>query len=289
MYPAAFEYHRAGTAEEAVALLTRYADDAKLLAGGHSLIPLLKLRFAQPAHLIDVRHIGALHGIRESGGCVVIGAATTHWKVATSDVIRRLVPIVAEAAALIGDPQVRNMGTIGGSLAHADPAADLPAVMLAVGAELVALGPKGSRTIKADEFFVDLLTTALAPNEIVTEIRIPVPAAGTGGAYEKYPHPASRYALAGAAVVVRVAGGAIAEARVGITGVSTKAVRATAVERALAGARADADAVRTAASHAGDGLELRSDTFGSADWRCAVLIACTRHAIERAVARATGR
>lgn len=282
MYPASFEYHRAGSVDEAVALLAKYGDDAKLIAGGHSLIPLLKLRFARPAHLIDVRHVHALHGITRADGAIVIGAATTHWMVSSSDVVRASLPIVAEAAALIGDPQVRNMGTIGGSLAHADPAADLPAVMLAVGAEMVATGPGGSRTIRADDFFVDLLTSALAPNEVLTQVRLPLPPAGTGGAYEKYPHPASRYALVGVAAVLTLAGGTVKSARVALTGVSSKATRAPAVERALVGKKADAATVDAAASHVADGLDLRSDTFGTAEWRRAIAVEHARRALGRA-------
>lgn len=282
MYPASFEYHRAGSVEEAVSLLSEYGDDAKLIAGGHSLIPLLKLRFARPAHLIDVRHIHALHGIAQADGAIVIGAATTHWMVASSDLLRKSLPIVSEAAALIGDPQVRNMGTIGGSLAHADPAADLPAVMIAVGAEMLATGPKGSRTIQADDFCVDLLTSALAPNEVLTQVRLPLPAAGTRGAYEKYPHPASRYALVGVAAMLTVADGAVTRARVALTGVSSKAARAPAVEKALVGKKADSATLDAAASHIADGLDLRSDTFGTAEWRRAIAVEYTRRALGRA-------
>src|ERR671923_2043375 len=205
MYPASFEYHRAGSVDEAVALLGQYGEDAKLLAGGHSLIPLVRFRFARPGHLIDVRKIPGLAGVREESNAIVIGAGTTHRQVATSSVLWSRLPIVAEAAAIIGDPLVRNMGTIGGSLAHADPGADLPAVMLAVSAEIMLVGPTGRRSVKADDFFIGLLETAIKPNEVLTEIRVPVPGARTGGAYEKFPHPASRYAVVGAAAVVRLA------------------------------------------------------------------------------------
>src|SRR5688500_16020973 len=167
MYTAPFEYHRARSVEEAVALLGKHGDDAKLLAGGHSLIPLLKLRFAQPRHLIDVRRIPNLSGIREDGEAIVIGAATTHAQVERSSVAERL-QILAEAASQIGDPLVRNMGTVGGSLAHADPGADWPAVMLALGAEFRVFGPRGARTIQADDFFLDILSTALEAAEILT-------------------------------------------------------------------------------------------------------------------------
>src|SRR5690349_4266928 len=167
MYPAPFEYHRAATVDEAIALLTQYADDGKLIAGGHSLLPVMKLRFAQPSHLIDIRRVPELAGIREEGGAVRIGATTTHAAVAASDVIRQRVPMLAEAAGQIADAQVRNMGTIGGSLAHADPAADLPAVTLALGAELRAVGRGGPRTISIDEFFTGMFSSALASDEVL--------------------------------------------------------------------------------------------------------------------------
>lgn len=288
MYPAAFEYHRAGSVEEAVALLGKYEDDAKLLAGGHSLIPLLKLRFAQPRHLIDVRRIPGLAGIGEEEGAIVIGAATTHWMLQSSELLRRRLPIIPEAASQIGDAQVRNMGTIGGSLAHADPAADLPAVMLATGAELTAVGPGGARTIAASDFFVDLLTTALAPTEVLTRIRIPVSTSGMGSAYEKYPHPASRYALVGVAAMLTMSGGTIARARVAVTGVGTHATREQGVEAALEGERATEAVLAAAAGRAVEGVDLRSDVHGSAEWRRGLAIAHTRRALARAAARAGG-
>ncbi|HEX6533116.1 MAG TPA: xanthine dehydrogenase family protein subunit M [Gemmatimonadaceae bacterium] len=285
MYPAPFEYHRPASVEEAVALLGAHGD-AKLLAGGHSLIPLLKLRFAQPAHLIDVRRIPGLAGIGERDGAIVIGAATTHAALARSELLARVLPIVPEAASQIGDAQVRNMGTIGGSLAHGDPAADLPAVMLATDAELTAVGPHGPRTIPADAFFVDLLTTALEPTEVLTRVRIPLPASATGGAYEKYPHPASRYALVGVAVMLTVSGGTIARARVAITGVGARATREGAVERALTGERPSDALFASAAEHVAEGVELRSDVHGSAEWRRGLAVAYTRRALTRAAARA---
>ena len=287
MYPAPFEYHRAASAGDAVALLEEYKDqDAKLLAGGHSLIPLLKLRFAQPHHLIDVRHIAALHGIQDADTAIVIGAATTHWMVQSSPVIARRVPMLAEAAAKIGDPQVRNMGTIGGSLAHADPAADLPAVILALGARLSVLGPRGARVIAADDFFVDLLTTALAPDEILTDVRVPVTSSGTGGAYEKYPHPASGYALVGVASRLTLRAGVVESARVALTGVGTKPLRARGVETVLTGQTPDAATIARAALEAAAGLDLRSDAVGTAEWRRAVLTAYATRAIARSADRA---
>jgi len=288
MYPEPFEYHRAGTAQEAVSLLARYGEEARLLAGGHSLLPLMKLRLAEPKHLIDVRRIPGLSGVKEERDALVIGAATPHHTLESSPLVRQRLPILAEAAAQIGDVQVRNLGTIGGSLAHADPAADLPAVMLALGAELVALGPKGLRTIPVDDFFVKLLTTSLAPGEMLTEVRIPFPPSGSGGAYEKFPHPASRYAIVGVAAMVTVTGGKVSAARIGITGVAAKAFRAKAAEAALAGKAPDEEAVSAAAAKATEGLAVRSQPqMTEAYWR-SLTVTFTRRALTRAAKRATG-
>ncbi|HEX6966215.1 MAG TPA: xanthine dehydrogenase family protein subunit M [Gemmatimonadaceae bacterium] len=286
MYPAPFEYHVAGSIDEAIALLARYEDDAKLLAGGHSLIPLLKLRFAQPAHLIDVRKIPGLAGVREVDGAIVIGATTTHWMLESSDLLKKKLPIIPEAASQIGDVQVRNMGTIGGSLAHADPAADLPAVMLALEAQLTAVGPNGSRTIPAHDFFVGLLTSALEPHEVLTQIRIPIPPAGTGSAYVKYPHPASRFALVGVAAVLTLDGGTIERARVAITGMGPTVARLTGVEQALTGKSADAATLAAGAQHASDSIETRDDLQGSAAYKAQLARVYTRRALVRAVERA---
>jgi aerobic carbon-monoxide dehydrogenase medium subunit len=287
MYSAPFEYHRAGSVDEAVALLGQYGDDAKLLAGGHSLIPLLKLRFARPGHLIDVRRIPGFSGIREDGNAIVIGAGTTHRQIATSSVLWSTLPIVAEAAAIIGDPLVRNMGTIGGSLAHADPGADLPAVMLAADGELVLAGPAGRRSVKADEFFVGLLTTAMQPNEVLTEIRIPVPAARTGGAYEKFPHPASRYAVVGAAAAVRLGDASVAtQVRVAVTGLGTHAFRATAVEQAIKGRAPNEAVLSTAAGRVVEGVELRADSTFDAEYRRELAAVYVKRALVRALERA---
>jgi len=286
MYPAPFEYHRASTAHEAVALLGRYGSEAKLLAGGHSLLPLVKLRFAEPKHLIDVRRVPGLSGVREEGGALVIGAATPHAVLETSPLVQQKLPILSEAAAQIGDPQVRNMGTIGGSLVHADPAADLPAVMLATGATLEALGPKGPRTLPIDTFFFKLFTTMLGPDELLTAIRIPLPGPGTGGAYEKFPHPASRYAIVGAAVQLTLQGGRVSTVRIGITGVAQKAYRAAAAEAALTGEAPDAAAIAGAAARATEGIAVRADPqMSEAYWR-SLATTFTRRALQRAAKRA---
>jgi carbon-monoxide dehydrogenase medium subunit len=286
MYPAPFEYHRASSAQEAVVLLGRYGAEAKLLAGGHSLIPLLKLRLAEPTHLIDVRRIPGLVGVREVGGVLVVGAATPHATLETSPLVRERLPMLSEAAGQIGDPQVRNMGTLGGSLAHADPAADLPAVMLALGATLVALGPKESRTIAIDDFFLKLFTTALGAGELLTEIRIPLPGTGTGGAYEKFPHPASRFAIVGVAAQLTLQGGKVSAARIGVTGLAAKAFRATAAEAALMGKVPDEAAIRAAAAKASEGVAVRADPrMGEAYWR-SLATTFSRRALQRAAMRA---
>ncbi len=288
MYPASFEYHRVATVEEAVGLLTRHKDDAKLLAGGHSLIPMMKLRLAQPKHLVDIGRVNGLSGIREEGGHFVIGALTTHYAVESSAAIKQKCPMLSEAAAMIGDPQVRNYGTVGGSVAHSDPAADWPAVMLALGAEIKAVGPKGARTIKVDDFFKDLFTTALGPDEVLTEIRIPTGGHG-GAAYMKHPHPASRFAVCGVAAAVAFDGtGKCTAARVGVTGVGSKAVRAKGVEAALVGKTLDAAAISAAAQKAADGIDINADLQGSVEYKAHLTRVYARRALERAVERAKG-
>jgi carbon-monoxide dehydrogenase medium subunit len=288
MYPASFEYHRAASVEEAVGLLARFKDDAKLLAGGHSLIPMMKLRLAQPKHLIDIGRVNGLSGIREDGGHLVIGALATHHAVESNASIKQKCPMLAEAAALIGDPQVRNHGTVGGSLAHADPAADWPAVMLAMGAEFRAVGPKGSRSIPAKDFFKDLFTTALGADEVLTEIRIPT-GGHSGAAYAKHPHPASRFAVVGVAAAVTLdKSGKCTDAHVGITGVGSHAVRAKGVEGALAGKTPDAATIGAAAQKAADGIEINADLQGSIEYKAHLTRVYARRAIEKAVERAKG-
>jgi carbon-monoxide dehydrogenase medium subunit len=288
MYTAPFEYHRARSVEEAVSLLGQHGDDAKLLAGGHSLIPLLKLRFAQPRHLIDVRKIPNLAGIREDGGAIVIGAATTHAQMERSSVAVRRLPILAEAASQIGDPLVRNVGTVGGSLAHADPGADWPAVMLALSAEFRVIGPRGARTILADDFFLDILTTALESTEMLTEIRIPSPEARSGGAYAKFRHPASGYALIGVAAQLSLgARNTIRDARVAVTGVGTRATRARATEQALTGTTGDDASIVTASRRITEGLEPRADAQGSVAYKHHLAAAYARRAIAKAIERAS--
>ena len=287
MYPAPFEYHRAESVDEALALLAQFGDDSKLIAGGHSLLPVMKLRFAQPAHLIDIRRVSDLAGIREEDGALRIGATTTHAAIAGSDVIRHRALVLAEAAARIGDAQVRNMGTIGGSLAHADPAADLPAVALALGAELRAVGRRGARTIPVDDFFTGMFASALAPDEVLVEVRVPFLPARSAGAYEKYPDPASGYAVVGVAAVVMLGGAGVVErARVAMTGLGPRAVRLTRVEEALAGKAPTPEQIEAAATQATAGLELRDGVGGDAAYKTNLAAVYARRALTRAVARA---
>ena len=249
MYPSSFDYSAPSTVEEAVRLLAEHGENAKLLAGGHSLLPLMKLRFTQPAHVVDLRRIPRLRGVRRDGASLVIGAMTTYTELASSAEIRDAAPIITDAASQIGDPQVRNRGTIGGSLAHADPNADLPAVMLALGATLIAAGPSGRRAISADEFFVGLFTTALSGGELLTEIRVPIPASRSGGAYVKHPQPASRFALVGVAATVELErmSTRVQRARIAVTGLGNTPLRAIAIEEALTGRPLDAETIRSAA------------------------------------------
>src|SRR5262245_22234270 len=284
MYPAAFDYHRAGSIKEVLDLLGKYKDDAKLLAGGHSLLPAMKLRLARPAHLVDLAKVPGLTGIKEDGGSIAIGAMTTHWAVESSALVKSKCGVLAQAAGMIGDPMVRNLGTIGGSLAHADPAADYPASIIALGAEMVAEGPKGKRTIKADDFFKGLLTTALGPDEILTEVRVPVLGANVGAAYLKFPHPASRFAVVGVAAVLTMDGAKVSKAGIGITGAGTKAVRAKGVEAGLTGKSLDAATIQAAADKAPDGVDVQADLQGSVEYKQHLLKVFARRSIEAAAA-----
>ena len=285
--PAAFDYHPAKTVDEALTLLQQYGDDAKLLAGGHSLLPLMKLRLAQPGHLIDIGRIDGLAYIREENGVVAVGAMTTYVMLENSDIIRRHFALLPEGIAVIGDPQVRNRGTIGGSIAHADPAADMPGIVLALKADILVQSPNGVRTIKADDFFTGTFETALQPDEIVTEIRFAIPPARTGSAYMKLENKASHYAVAGCAAVVTLdTDGTCTSASVVITGVSVKAHRASGVESVLVGKKLDEPAVAGAATHATEGIELVEDIHGSKAYRGQMAVVMARRAILRAAERA---
>ena len=285
MIPAEFQYHSPKTLDEALKLLADHGDDAKLLAGGHSLLPAMKLRLASFGHLVDLGRIAGLDGIKEDGGTIAIGALATHYKLESSELLRSKCPLLSECAAAIGDVQVRNRGTMGGSLAHADPAADYPAAIVALDAEIVVRGPKGSRTIKATDFFVDLLTTSLAAGEIVTEVRVKPFAAKTGSAYVKVPQPASGFAVVGVAAIVTLDGsGKIASARVGVTGAAAKGYRAQSTEAALTGK--GVDAIAAAADQATAGVETNGDLFASAEYRAHLANVTARRAIQKAVERA---
>ena len=285
--PAAFDYHVAKSVDEAIALMQQYGDDAKFLAGGHSLLPTMKLRLAQPAHLIDLGRIQGLSYIREEDGAVAVGAMTTYVTIGNSDVIRQNFPILPEAISSIGDQQVRNRGTIGGSVAHSDPAADLPGVVLALKADILVQGANGIRTIKADDFFQDLFQTALEPGEVITEIRFAKPAARTGSAYEKLPNKASHYAVVGCAAVVTLdTDGTCTSASVVITGASVKPTRASAVEAALVGKKLDAATIAAATSNAADGMEMVGDIHGSKEYRAQMAGVMAKRAIARAAERA---
>jgi aerobic carbon-monoxide dehydrogenase medium subunit len=288
MIPAQFEYQAPTSVDAAIKALSSLGDRAKVVAGGHSLIPIMKLRLAQPEVLVDIGRIGELRYVRVDGDRLAIGALTTHSDVVRSGSVRESVPVLAETASEIGDQQVRNRGTIGGSLAHADPAADYPATILALDAEIVAQGPNGRRTIKATDFFTGLLETALAADELIVEVRLPVQGQGSGGTYLKMPNKASHYAVVGVAAVARVDGGKLASLAVGVTGAGARPTRASAVEQALTGQVPSADAIARAAESAADGIDLLSDIHGSADYRAHITRVYTRRAIEEAVRRAGG-
>lgn len=297
MIPEAFEYHLPKSVEEASRLAAQFGADGKVLAGGHSLIPMMKLRLATPKHLIDIGRISELSYIRplENGTPrIEIGALTTHYQIESSEVLKARCPLMPEAAREIGDAQVRNKGTLGGSLAHADPAGDWPAVVLALGAEIRAVSGRGERWIPADQFFVDLLTTALEPDEILTAVRVPALAAApaesrTGHAYVKLHQPASGFAIVGVAAHVTLSeSGSVGEVGVGVTGVGAKAYRAAAVENALRGKSPSAKRLEEAASHAADGVLANADLYASSDYRAHLARVYTRRALEKAVERASG-
>ena len=283
MIPTAFEYERATSLDDALAKLTAAGSAGKLIAGGHSLVPLMKLRLSEPTVLIDIAHIPDLAGIREAGGRIEIGAGTTHHDVATSALLRDRCPVAAEAAATIGDQQVRNRGTLGGSLAHADPAADYPAVMLALDADLHLKGPNGWRVVKAGDFFQGMLTVDLAPDEILAKVTFaPVRTA----AYAKLHQRASRFAIVGVAAALAVTDGTLSSARIGLTGASSSPSRLENVEAALTGRAANSGTFSAAAQVAGDGIEdLNDDIHAGADYRRAMVRVFTRRALDGALAR----
>jgi aerobic carbon-monoxide dehydrogenase medium subunit len=267
MIPAKFEYTRPASVDEAVRALADGGEDAKVIAGGQSLLPLLRLRLSFPDLLVDVGGVDGLRGVRDEGGSLWIGALTTHDEVVHDPAIAAHCGLLSEAAGMVADPAVRHRGTLGGSLAHADPAGDLPAVALALDATLIARGPGGEREIPAGDFFLDYLTTALEPGEILTGVRIPKLGEGWGYRYEKFHRTAQAWAIVGVAAVARRANGHVAEARIGLANMGSVPVRAAAAESAAAGSEASRDALRSAAQRADEGTNPPADLHGAPDYR----------------------
>ena len=265
MIPVAFDYVRPGSVEEAVSALSSAGDDAKILAGGQSLLPVLRLRLADPGVIIDLGGISALRGIRVDGDALVVGAMATHAEVAASSLVQAEAPLVAAVARTVGDRQVRHRGTMGGSIAHADPAGDLPTAAVALDATMVLVGPNGQRSVAARDFFTDIFTTAMAPDEVLVEVRYPR-TPGWTARYEKFHRTAQAWALVGVAAAVRRENGSIAEARIAFTNMGSTPVRASGVESALAGA-SDVGTVKAAAARAGEATSPPSDIHGSAEYR----------------------
>jgi carbon-monoxide dehydrogenase medium subunit len=284
MFPAKFSYAAPTSLQEAVGLLDD--PDAKILAGGHSLLPLMKLRLAQPRLLVDIGRIPGLSYVRREDGMLAIGAMTTYRDIEQSAEVHQAAPVLAEAVHEVGDPQVRAKGTLAGSLAHADPAGDTPAVALALGGTVRAVGPNGERDLDLDSFFVDMLTTALQEKEIIREVRLRAQPAGAGASYHKFDQPASHYALTGVCAVVSVSGGTISSARIGVTGVGPKAYRPSAVEQALVGKSVDEEAVRGAVQSVADGIDVQGDIHASPEYRAHLARVLTRRAVLDAAKRA---
>jgi aerobic carbon-monoxide dehydrogenase medium subunit len=290
MIPAAFEYHSPGSISEATALLARLGEDAKVLSGGQSLIPLMKLRLSSPRHVVDINGIGGLDGVREANGFLRIGALTRESDLEESEVVRARYPLLHDTCKVIADPLVRNLATVGGNLAHADPANDHPATMLALGAEVVAVGPKGERTIPIASFFTGPFATSLRPDEILTEIRIPATPARSGGAYVKLERKVGDFATAAVAVyVVLSAGGTCDQVGIGLTNVGLTPIKATQAEAALKGKRPDAATIKQAAELAAAAAQPSDDLRGSAEYKKDLVRVLTARALRRAVERAEGR
>jgi carbon-monoxide dehydrogenase medium subunit len=285
MIPPSFDYHAPRTVQDAVGLLTQLGSDAKLLAGGHSLLPMMKLRFAQPAHLIDLNRIDELRGVADHGDYVVIGAMTVENDLIESPVLRAKVPLLSEAATLIADPQVRNRGTIGGDIAHGDPANDHPALALALDASFSLQGPEGRRDVKADDFFLGIYTTALAEDEILVSIRVPAFAARTGWAYEKLKRKTGDWATAGAAVVLRLQAGVVSHVRIALTNVAPTAIRVATAEDALLGQALTDASINAAAEAAMAACDPAEDLRGDIEYKTAMAGQMLKRAIRAAAAR----
>ena len=287
MIPPAFDYLRPATIPEAIALLQQYGDDAKILSGGQSLIPMMKLRLARPAYLIDINRIAGLSYVKEEGGHLKIGGLTREAELESSPLIQSKYPIILDTARVIADPQVRNMATVAGNLAHGDPANDHPATMLALGAKVVATGLSGVRVIPIGEFFVSLFTTALAQNEIVTEIQIPVPPARSGGAYFKLERKVGDFATAAVAAQITLdAGGVCQQAGIGLTNVGPTPIKATKAEDFLRGKKLDEATLRQAAQLASEAAQPSADLRGPAEYKKALVKELAFRALSRAVERA---
>lgn len=282
MIPQSFEYSAPKTLDEALQLVNQ---GGKPLAGGMSLVPMMKLRLAAPEQLVDIGRIKELNYIREEGGALHLGAATTHYDVESSALVRAKCPLLAETAAAIGDVQVRNMGTIGGSIAHADPAADYPAALQALVAKLVLKGAKSERTVMASDFFLEAFATALESGEIVREVIVPVESAGAGTSYQKMAQPASGFAMVGVAARLQRSGGKIHSVRIGVTGLSNRSYRATAAERALEGKSGSASEIQNAAALVTQGADANSDLHASADYRRHLAVVYATRALVAALAR----
>ncbi|HEY3262341.1 MAG TPA: xanthine dehydrogenase family protein subunit M [Pseudonocardiaceae bacterium] len=283
MIPAAFDYKAPTTVDEAVRAISEAGEDGKVMAGGQSLLPVLRLRMAAPETVIDLGRVAGLSGVREDGDALVIGAMTTHYEITRDPMIATHAELLARTMATVADPQIRHRGTFGGALAHADPAGDIGAAVVAMDAEMVVAGMTGRRTVPASEFFVDYFTTALEADELLVEVRVPK-LTGWGAHYEKFNRTAQAWSIVAVAATVRVDGGTIAEARVGLTNMGPTPVRARAVEQALVGAPATADSIRSAAEHAAEGTSPPSDANADADYRRHLAGVLTR----RAVAAAAG-
>jgi len=278
MIPAAFDYHAPATVEEAVRLLGSSGDDVKVLAGGQSLLPVLKMRLAAPEAVIDLGRVRGLTGVREEGDRLVIGAMTPHSDVEADPLVASHAALLAKASQTVADPQVRHRGTFGGALVHADPAGDLPAPALAMDAEFVIAGPGGTRTVAAEDFFVDLFTTAVGDDEILTEVRVPK-LTGWAAHYEKFTRVAQQWSIVAVGATVRVEDGVIAQARIGLTNMGTRPVRARAVEQALIGTPVQADAIARVVAGVAEGTEPPTDTNGDADYRRHLASVLARRAV----------
>ncbi len=288
MIPPSFEYHAPGSVDDAIALLSQYGDEAKILAGGHSLLPMMKLRFAEPEHLVDLNNIEALKGVCEDGDTIVIGSMTSENEIIASTILQEKCPLLPEAAKQIADPQVRNRGTIGGDIAHGDPGNDHPALMLALNASFTLQGPNGTREIAADDFFLGTFFTALEVDEILIAIRIKAQAAGTGASYKKLKRKTGDYATAAAAAVITMSGDTCQSARISLTNLGATALRATEAEAVLTGQKIDDALIQQAAQKAMAICEPSEDLRGDAEYKTHMGGEMTRRAIREAVLRAGG-